>query len=105
MFSHRSLFSSAANDLGDMADDEDNVSVLTRKDVDNETMSVITENMFKLNTKSVRVKMVGLSYRQPLPTQLVGIFRMMTTMMMMMMMMMIFSNTFVRFQVLIYVVS
>ena len=79
MFSHRSLFSLAANDLGDMADDGDNVSVITRKDVDNETMSVITENMFKLNTKSVHVKIERLICRRQLLIQSRGIFRMMMT--------------------------
>ena len=81
VFSRRSLFSMAANDLGDMADDGDNVSVITRKDVDNETMSVITENMFKLNTKSVGVEIASLTCRQQLPIQLLGIFPMTTTMM------------------------
>lgn len=48
VFSYRSYPGEQANDLGDMVDDGDDMSVVSGKELDHETMSVITENIFQL---------------------------------------------------------
>ena len=87
VLSYRSYPGEQANDLGDMVDDGDDISVVSGKELDHETMSVITENIFKFGSKPVSRILIKVMDRQPRPTRFSGIFQ--TTIVMMAMIVMI----------------
>lgn len=92
VFSYRSYPGEQANDLGDMVDDGDDMSVVSGKELDHETMSVITENIFKFGSKPVGRILVEVMDRRPQPTRFSGIFQTMIARMAMIAMIWIYSK-------------
>ena len=97
VLSYRSYPGEQANDLGDMVDDGDDISVVSGKELDHETMSVITENIFKFSSKPVSRLLVEVMDRQPRPTRFNGIFQTTIVRMAMTVMIWIYSKYFKRF--------